>query len=161
MKNSHSPTKQVSLSNDAFFQSAVAFINEGKQVQIPAKGNSMLPFIREGKDVIILKKLNKHSIKKGNIVLALQKNERYVVHRIEKVDGDNVTLRGDGNIYAREKCTSQDILAEITAIKRGDKTINKKSIFWFCGKRLWPSSPFMRRVLLKIHRIIYPQHRIK
>lgn len=155
--NQGTPIKQISISNDEFFKTAISFINEGKQVQIPAKGNSMLPFIREGKDTIILEKLNENSIKKGNIVLALQNNGRYVVHRIEKAKGNNVTLRGDGNPYARENCTKQDIIAEVTTVNRGKKIIRKNNAFWQLNKHLWPASPLYRRILLKAYRTIHPQ----
>lgn len=152
---SESSIKQISLSNEEFFKTAISFIDEGKQVQIPAKGNSMLPFIREGKDTIILEKLNEKSIKRGNIVLALQENGRYVVHRIEKVEKDKIFLRGDGNICAREICSEQNLLAEVTSIIRPKKIVKKDDINWKLNKYLWPSSPFERRVLLKIYRTFF------
>ena len=42
--------------NDDFFPDVVAILDEGKQVTIPVKGFSMLPFIRGIRDLVVLEK---------------------------------------------------------------------------------------------------------
>lgn len=89
---------QLIIPNKVFFSHIQGEIKAGNSVRIPVKGNSMLPLIRPGTDDIELSPLNKRSIEKGNIVLAQTEDGRYLVHRIEKVEGEVVFIRGDGNV---------------------------------------------------------------
>lgn len=142
------------IQNDVFFSHILQEINMGNSVKIPVKGNSMLPFIRPLSDEIELKPLSDRSIEKGNIVLAKTSEEKYIVHRIEKVDQNKITLRGDGNIAARELCDKNNIFAEVTTIHKKNRTVKKDTFEWNFAKNYWFSNPFLRRVFLAIYRRI-------
>lgn len=144
--------KSLVLPNAVFFDEILQQISEGKRVRIRAKGNSMLPLIRDGKDEIVLEKLNPNSLHKGNIVLAILPSRAYVIHRIEDIKGNKVTLRGDGNLTSREQCATDDILAEVASIHRGKKSIDRRSLLWKSASILWPSHPFLRRIYLGVYR---------
>ena len=105
---------QLILQNETYFSHILTEIDAGYHVVIPSKGNSMLPFIRPRTDEIKLSPIDNKSIQKGNIVLAKTDDGNYVIHRIEKIDGDTITLRGDGNLTTREYCKKNNILAEYT-----------------------------------------------
>lgn len=145
---------QLIIPNEVFFSLIMKEINAGNSVKIPSKGNSMLPFIRPEKDIIELSPVNENSIRKGNIVLAKTKETGYVVHRIEKVEPGNITLRGDGNLTVLETCSIDSIYAEVTCIHRNGKTVSKTSFLWKFAKNLWFTSPFLRRIFLGINRRI-------
>jgi hypothetical protein len=51
------------------------------------------------------------SVKVGDIVLAFVENSRYVVHRVIRIDGENVTVMGDGNLVGVEHCKISDVKA--------------------------------------------------
>ncbi len=142
------------VSNDIFFAHVIEEIDAGNTVKIPSKGNSMLPLIRPATDTIELKPLNEKSIEKGNIVLAKTVENKYIVHRIEQVDEQFVTLRGDGNISAREICDKNAIFAEVTSIYRNKKKIEKGSLGWNMAKYCWFSNPLLRRIYLGVRRRI-------
>lgn len=139
------------LANDVFFADVAEQISSGMKVRIRAKGNSMQPFIRHEKDEIVLRPV-RQPVKKGMVVLARTNDEKYVVHRVKKVAHDDILLRGDGNIFSREICSTGNILAEVEAVVRGKKNIRKGSFQWNLYRYLWPSSPFWRRVLLAFYR---------
>lgn len=143
---------QLILHNESFFSHIMIEINAGHQVIIPSKGNSMLPFIRPATDKIELSPLNEKSIKKGNIVLAKTESDNYIIHRIEKIVEDMITLRGDGNLITREYCKKNNIIAEVTTIIRNERRIKKNAFKWKLHKRLWFSSPFCRRIYLGVFR---------
>ena len=108
--------------NEVFFSHILEEIEARRAVRIPVKGNSMLPFIRPLTDQVELSELTGQSVTKGNIVLARTNGSNYVVHRIEKVEGEVVTLRGDGNLSVRERCDKGNVVAEVTAVyKKGRK----------------------------------------
>ena len=48
--------EKMVIDNDAFFADVLTVLDQGKRVTIPVKGYSMLPFIRGGKDLVVLEK---------------------------------------------------------------------------------------------------------
>ena len=97
------------MTDDMIIGEAVRLVNEGASVTLPVKGWSMLPFIIGWKESVILQKPSQPE--RGDIVLAWVEGCRYVVHRIIRIDGDRVTLMGDGNVVGTEHCSVSDIKA--------------------------------------------------
>ena len=75
-------------SDNEIIQSAIKLVNEGLRVTFPVKGYSMLPFIIGGKESVDLVKPK--NLQVGHVVLAWVEGCRYVVHRIIKIDGNQV-----------------------------------------------------------------------
>ena len=46
---------KLTINNDEFFASVRQMLSAGHDVTIPVKGYSMLPFIRGGKDLVVLR----------------------------------------------------------------------------------------------------------
>lgn len=141
------------FANQVFFAELLEQIRNGHEVKIRAKGRSMTPLIRDGKDALVLKALEDQSIRIGSIVLGLFEG-RYVVHRITQISGDSIRLRGDGNPYQVEDMSRSDILAELVAFERNGKLYDAHSLRWKVYQYLWPSNAFLRRALLYIYRRI-------
>ncbi len=135
-----------------FFLEVIDRIADGERVRIRAKGNSMLPMIRDGKDEVILEKPNKQSFHKGCLLLVQLKDERFVLHRVKEIDGTHLILQGDGNLSIVESCTKDNVIAEATTVFRNGKAIKKGSIRWNLYRYLWPRNRFLRRVGLGIYR---------
>mgnify|MGYP001236593489 CR=1 FL=1 len=140
------------IENKIFFKEVAERVTEGARVRIRARGNSMLPFIRDGKDDIILEKPNTRSFQKGRLLLAKLQDDRYVLHRVKKIKGNNILLRGDGNLNIYENCTSGNIIAEATEIIRNGKSITTNTLRWKLYSFLWPGNLFLRRVALALYR---------
>lgn len=138
--------------NEVFFSHILEEIDARRAVRIPVKGNSMLPFIRPLTDQVELSELTGQSVTKGNIVLARTNGSNYVVHRIEKVEGEVVTLRGDGNLSVRERCDKGNVVAEVTAVYKKGRKISKGSLEWNLARDCWFTSPLLRRFYLGISR---------
>lgn len=127
------------LPNDVLLPEVAKFLDEGREVELSPKGNSMLPFIREGKDSVVLKKFP--SVEVGDIVL-VQLPGRYVMHRVVDENRNLLTLMGDGNIRGTESCTRDEVLGTVIYIVRGGK------------RRVKPGKGRWWRVLLPFRRII-------
>lgn len=140
------------IQNKLFFQEITNRIAEGERVRMRAKGNSMLPFIRDGKDEVVLEKPNKQSFQKGRLLLVQLADKRYVLHRVEKIENNTIILRGDGNLSILETCTVDDVIAEAIAVMRGGKEIEVGSFKWKLYRYLWPGNHFLRRVELGVYR---------
>ena len=94
------------FSNEVYFSEVKRILSEGQSVQIPAKGQSMFPFIRDRKDLLILGQAD--SLEIGDIVLAHLSNGMFVLHRIIQLSSQEVRLMGDGNIQVKEYCQQYD-----------------------------------------------------
>ena len=121
------------MDNDQFLPQVVNLLQEGHTVTLPLRGRSMRPFLEDGRDKALLK------IAKGSFVL----------HRIIAIDGDDVTLRGDGNLN-NEYCKIIDIRAKAIGFYR--KGRNKLDSTDGCKWRIyswwWTRLYSIRRYLL-------------
>ncbi|MDR0422289.1 MAG: S24/S26 family peptidase [Proteiniphilum sp.] len=143
------------IENSLFFSEVDSRISAGEKVRIRAGGNSMLPFIRDNRDEIILQKTHERSFRKGNLLLVRLKDKRFVLHRIAKLNDHTVILRGDGNLSIFETCTRSDVIAEVSAVLRdGSRAITKGSFRWNAYRYLWPGNSILRRVGLALYRKI-------
>ena len=140
------------MKDNEIIEEAIRLAREGVNVTLPVNGNSMLPFIIGGKESVIL-----HSqggiVDVGDVVLAWVDGNRYVVHRIIKLDYDRVTLMGDGNVGVTEHCLLGDIKARVThVVDAKDKTHYLYNRWRMLAAKVWYWLRPVRRVLLAIYR---------
>ena len=148
--------EKMIIDNDTFFADVLGVLEQGKRVTIPVKGFSMLPFIRGGKDLVVLEKADRDLLKADDIVLfhiGTQGGGRYVMHRILVVDGDQVDIMGDGVPYNHEHVLRNQILARAVEIIRG----GKRSVDPYSRRQLrlvhfWQWLRPVRRYILFIYR---------
>ena len=127
-------------------------IEEGQEVIFKPKGMSMLPFIRGGRDSVLLRKADE--LKVGDIALAEISEGRYVLHRIEKIEGETIVLMGDGNLVGRERCRREDVMAIAVKIIKGSREIDCQSPGHLRNAEIWKRLLPVRRYLLAIYRRI-------
>lgn len=150
-KNKTETEKKIMLSNEVYFREVRALLDEGKSVTVPVKGTSMLPFIVPGRDRVVLKKTD--TVMAGDIVLALIDGRNYVLHRVYGIDGEAVVLMGDGNLYARERCTVKDIFGTVVIIERKGRKIDVSSRSHCITATLWKKLLPARKYLLALFRM--------
>ena len=139
------------MTDDTIIQEAARLVNEGISVTLPVNGSSMLPFIIGGRESVILQK-TLHA-KVGDVVLALTDDNRFVVHRIIRIDGNQVVLMGDGNRDITEHCRLSDIKAVASHVV--DAQGRKRYLYTrrrIVASRLWNMLRPVRRYLLAIYR---------
>ena len=138
------------MTDNEILEEAIRLVREGVKVTLPVKGRSMLPFIIGGKESVILHR--PAIIDVGDVVLAWVDGCRYVVHRIIRIDGNQVTLMGDGNLIT-EHCQLDDIKARVTHVVSADGKEHDLYGKWrMRAARLWWYLRPMRRYLLAIYR---------
>ena len=150
------------VNNNVLIPEMASLLREGKDVRFTPTGVSMRPFIEGSSDVVVLRKLPQ--VRVGDIALAeiahplsnseavqpltaKRSNIFYVLHRVIAVEGDEVTLLGDGNIGHTEHCTTGDILGTVIRIENAKG--RRKPL---TRGRLWYYIRPCRRILLKIYR---------
>ena len=140
----------IELRNDVFLKEVCKLINEGHKVTLRVKGRSMRPFLEDRRDLIVLTQVTNPQV--GDAVLAEIHPGTYVFHRIIRIKGQHVTLKGDGNVQGTEECTLNNIVAATDQLIRKGKTYSPQGRIWRWYSILWPKWPFARRVLLYIYR---------
>ena len=135
---------KVVLPNDVMLGEVSQLLHEGREVVMTPKGNSMRPFIRGQVDSVRLQR--PEELKVGDIVLA-HYDGRYVLHRSIKIEGDQVTMMGDGNLQGVEQILKSDVTGVVVEIITPEGKKRKPSSGWIWRKLL----PF-RKYLLKIYR---------
>lgn len=139
------------MTDEQIIQEAVRLVQDGVSVTFPVKGRSMIPFIFGGRESVILQKPG--SLQRGQVVLAQVGPDRYVVHRIIKVEPDRITLMGDGNIRGTESCTPSKVLAVATHVV--DENGRRRPLDTrgqLLKARLWYGIRPLRRIILAILR---------
>lgn len=136
------------MANDVFLPQVVQLLSEGHTVTLPLRGRSMRPFLEDGRDKALLEAVS-DTPRVGEAVLAEVSRGHFVLHRIVSIKGDDVTLRGDGNI-GTESCRLEDIRARATAFFRKgrqqpDSTSGMK---WRIYSWAWTRMLPLRRYLL-------------
>lgn len=133
--------------NDILIPEIERLLKDRHLVEFVPRGESMRPFIEGGRDKVILKSCREPRV--GMIVLA-KVGDTYVLHRIYRIDGDKITLQGDGNLMGTEQCSSADIIGYVVRLKGWDgkrKRLTKG--------RIWRHLPLgVRRFCLKFYRVI-------
>ena len=146
--------KEIQFANAVLIPEIIKLIDDGHTVTLRLKGFSMRPFLEDGRDKALLTK--PVSPKVGDPVLAEITPLHFVLHRIINIDGEKVTLRGDGNLR-NEECTLADIKGAVIGFYRKgreklDRTDGKKwKIYSWFWTRLFP----IRRYLLAFYRRIW------
>jgi SOS-response transcriptional repressor LexA len=138
------------IPNSVFFSEVKAQISEGRKVVIPVKGNSMLPFIREGKDSVELGPCK--DVEVGDILLVRLDNGHYVLHRVWELRGENVILMGDGNVKGREECKRGQVVGIVSRIFRGEGVVDCSSASYRRCVKIWRGLLPIRRYILAIYR---------
>ena len=140
------------ISNEILLTEVGRLTQEGSQVVFTPKGISMHPFIRGGKDTVLLDKAE--NIQPGDIALAKVGQSSYVLHRVTEVTETSVTLMGDGNIAGTERCRPEDIIAVAVEINKDGRKIDCRSKGHLRKAEIWRKLKPVRRYLLAIYRRI-------
>lgn len=85
-------------------------------------GDSMLPLIRQGRDLVILKKPEGRCTK-YDVPLYKRDSGKYVLHRILQVRGDGYVICGDNRWQREYGITDRHIIGVLSAVVRDGKEI--------------------------------------
>lgn len=149
----------TTIANSIILPEVVRLVNEGHTVTLPLKGNSMRPFLCHMRDKALLTQITELHI--GDPVLAETAPGHFVLHRLVALDGDNVTLRGDGN-FGVEECRREDVKALAVGFFRKGRTtadmITSRKWRWYSA--VWTRLLPLRRYLLLLHHMFFRSQKI-
>lgn len=154
--NNEQPIRRIHVSNAVFMQEIRRMFNdEGrKSVTFTVRGFSMRPFLENGRDKVVITPPQEPQI--GQVVLAEYAPKRYALHRIIAIDGNKITMQGDGNRLSQtESFPAEKLIGTAVAFIRKGKRVNTDSKCWLRYSKFWMRCRRMRNTLLLIYRIKY------
>lgn len=140
----------MKLQSDVVIGEVKKLIDQGQSVIFPVNGLSMRPFIIGGKDKVEFRPLPPN-LQVGDVVMTKVLEGYPVVHRIVGIDGDRLTLEGDGNLGFQEHCLLGDVVAH--GVCTIDPQGQRRSLTSPSARRkwrIWMRLKPLRRILLKV-----------
>ena len=102
-------------------------LENGGEVSFVTGGVSMLPLLRNRMDTAFLHK-PVDPIRRGDVIFYRMDNGKYILHRVVGRRKDGFVTRGD-NLRVKEYSVREDqVIAVLTAVRRGDKLIPMRSV---------------------------------
>ena len=89
------------------------------------KGTSMMPLLRQDRDLFTIVKKGPERCSKYDVVLYKDTRGHYILHRVIKVVPDGYIIRGD-NTYRNEFRNDAEIIGVMTSLIRDGKEISKE-----------------------------------
>ena len=115
-------------------------------------GTSMMPLIRQGKDLMVIEK-PQGRLKKYDVPLYKRDSGQYVLHRILKVRENDYVICGD-HCYRKEYgITDRQIIGVLTAVIRDGKEIPVTDRRYRMYVRLWCDFFHIRALILIVKTI--------
>ena len=112
------------------------------------EGDSMLPLIRQGRDLVLISRKPEGRLKKYDVPLYRRDSDQYVLHRILKVRRDDYVLCGDNRWQRETGISDRHIIGVLTAVIRDGKRLPVTDRRYRMYVHLWCDLFFLRALLL-------------
>lgn len=116
-------------------------------------GNSMMPLIRQGRDVLIISKVNGR-LKRYDVPLYKRDSGQYVLHRILKVRENDYVICGDNRADKEYGITDNHIIGVLTGIIRNGKEITVTDCKYKIYVHLWCDCFPLRAFIIRIRQFL-------
>ena len=117
------------------------------------KGNSMMPLIKEGRDLLVIERPDGR-LKRFDVPLYKRDTGQYVLHRIMRVRKNDYVICGDNRINYEYGITDRHIIGVLTAVIRNGKELSVHSMKYKAYVYLWYLLLPLRFVLIKTRNLI-------
>ena len=135
-------------------------LERGQRVRMTVNGASMSPFIRDG-DVVELEPMHSLPIT-GDILLVHCSVERYVLHRVSRVEGEVFFLRGDAQAHEEGPFTRGDLLGRVVKTYGNGRVRAHDCGAWRLAGLAWvrstPLGIWLLRLCRRLRRGMHPSH---
>ena len=120
------------------------------------KGASMMPLLRQQRDIVEIRPKGDHRCKKYDVVL-YRRGENYILHRILRVLPDGYIIAGDNNTFLEYDIKDEQIIGVMVRLIRDGKEIRMTDLKYRFYVHVWcdfyPIRIFLLRIKRKVWRI--------
>lgn len=132
-------------------------VKNGGNMPLVVTGNSMKPFMVDGRDTVWLENCKDSDYKRGKILLFRREDGKIVLHRVRKVLPDGILVMNGDAQYWCEEIKKEQVLAVVTYIEKNGKKMSCNSLKYKIKIEVWqllkPLRPLFFRTEHKIKRI--------
>ena len=112
-------------------------------------GDSMMPLLRQHRDLMIISRKPEGRLKRYDIPLYKRDSGQYVLHRILRVRKDGYVICGDNRCKLEYDITDRHIIGVLTGVVRDGKEISVKDWKFRLYSHIWCDFFPIRVLLLK------------
>ena len=116
-------------------------------------GDSMMPFIKQGRDVLVISKAE-GKLKRYDVPLYKRDSGQYVLHRILKVRENDYVICGDNRCSREYGITDRHIIGVLTGIIRDGREIPVTDIKYRIYVHLWCDFFPVRAFIIRIRQFL-------
>ena len=115
-------------------------------------GYSMMPLIRQHRDLIEIRKKGSERCKKYDVVL-YKRGDKYILHRIlEVLPEGRYVIAGDNNTFLEKDITDEHIIGVMTKVIRDGKQVTMDDKMYQAYVHMWCDFYPVRAGVLKVKR---------
>ena len=124
------------LDTKSYLDTVCDLLREGHtHVSVTVAGTSMTPFLDPGDTVFL--DLLQGPAQVGDVILFARFGVKYVLHRVVQVFPDgSLELLGDAQVRS-ERVLPDQVRAVVTAVRRGEKLLDERSLRWRFFRGPW------------------------
>lgn len=121
-------------------------------------GVSMMPLLKQGRDLFTVRKKGKERCKKYDVVLYRRPPSHYVLHRVIQVRRRDYVILGDNCVSKEYGITDRDIIGVMTGFVHKGKKHTVDEFGYRLYSHLWvdfaPARVFVKRAVTKLARMV-------
>ena len=128
------------------------YLNERGTLTYSNVGVSMMPLLRQGRDLFTVRKKGPERWKVGDVVLYKRPPDKYVLHRIVEVRRDSYVILGDSCVNREYGIRDSDILGVMTGYIRDGKehSVTEQAYLDYTARILRNEKKRVARIRLKL-----------
>lgn len=134
------------------------FLEKNGEMTYSNVGISMLPLLKEGRDLFTVRKKGRKRCKKYDVVLYRRPPNSYVLHRIIEVCENDYVILGDNCLNKEYGITDDDIIGVMTSYVHNGKKHSVNELIYRIYSHIWVDLAavrvFLMRVRIKLKRLI-------
>ena len=130
-------------------QSITEFLLREGYVVSGFSGVSMMPMLDQRTDRLLILRVQA-PVKKNDVVL-YRRGDRLILHRVLRVSGERLVIRGDNCIRAERDMTQRDILGMLSAYWQGERYFECTDE-WNAELARQARKTYLRRLLVRVCR---------
>lgn len=122
--------------------------------RLPVTGSSMLPMLREGRDMVRLVKAE-GTLRRGEVILYRRESGQYVLHRLIRMEDADICLCCGDNQWQRELVPRERVIARVEGFFRAGTWIDtRRHKGYLCYQHVWTALFPVRRPIILARRLL-------
>ena len=131
-----------------------SYLKEYGSLTYRNKGTSMLPLLKEGRDLFTVVPKTSRRCEKYDVVLYRRPPEKYVLHRIIRVRDDDYVILGDNCLKKEYGITDGDIIGVMTSFVRKGREYSVSDWRYRLYSRVWCAAHPLWIFLYRVKRFV-------